>query len=178
MERACEYCGTSLVGKRSDAIYCSREICGWRHLIFKRLTKQVLQKSARLCKYCNDFVPLGARKDCNQCTVECYERSRPFRDQTSKVKRWKRDNPGTFAVQKRSYLSQRRARKSNAIPPWLTRQDKFWTRYYHQAATDLGVTVDHIVPLKGKRVSGLHVWWNMQLLSQSRNVRKHNRHVS
>lgn len=38
-----------------------------------------------------------------------------------------------------------------------------------------GMTVDHVVPLNGRNVSGLHVFWNLQLLSPSANAAKGNR---
>lgn len=78
-------------------------------------------------------------------------------------------------------ISKRRAIKLKATPMWLTEEHfKEIERFYVQAQdlkllTGLEYHVDHIVPLQGKNVCGLHVPWNLQVIPAKENMRKSNR---
>ena len=70
----------------------------------------------------------------------------------------------------RSIQAARRALKLKATPPWLTKELRNKIQEFYDQATKLtketGIQheVDHVVPLQGKNVSGLHVPWNLQVL--------------
>jgi hypothetical protein len=78
--------------------------------------------------------------------------------------------------------AKRHASKLKATPPWLTEQHfaEIKAVYFHardcQVVTGEGYHVDHIVPLQGKNVCGLHVPWNLQVLPAAVNIRKNNRY--
>lgn len=55
-----------------------------------------------------------------------------------------------------------------ATPKWA---DKKAVRKFYLDCPE-GMTVDHIIPIKGKKVCGLHVLENLQYLSASENSRK------
>lgn len=71
-----------------------------------------------------------------------------------------------------AYAAKHRAKRLNAIPAWadLTAIE----RLYVEAAI-AGMHVDHIYPLRGKNVCGLHVVNNLQILSQLENLKKGNK---
>ncbi len=80
----------------------------------------------------------------------------------------------------RAKRARRRAAQRQAIPPWLSTSHKkeilgFYTKAV-EATEQTGILweVDHIVPLQGKTVCGLHVPWNLQLLTQRDNGIKRN----
>lgn len=73
------------------------------------------------------------------------------------------------------YRAKRNARDRRlreAAPPWVDRAEL--KRIYELAAW-LGMQVDHIYPLKGANFCGLHVPWNLQLLTATENAAKGNR---
>lgn len=78
---------------------------------------------------------------------------------------------------------KRRVSKLQRTPAWLT-PDDLWLleQAYELAALRtrlLGVSfhVDHIIPLQGKYVSGLHVPTNVQVIPWYENVAKANKHL-
>ena len=80
-----------------------------------------------------------------------------------------------------SYNSYRRALEVQATPKWLKEEHYkqiesfYWLAKLQCELTDTKYEVDHIVPLKGKTVCGLHVPWNLQLLTERENRSKSNR---
>jgi hypothetical protein len=76
--------------------------------------------------------------------------------------------------------NKRRANKINRTPFWLNKGHLFEIESvytYCSALRKCGFDyhVDHIVPLQGKIVSGLHVPWNLQVIPSLDNKKKGNR---
>ena len=74
-----------------------------------------------------------------------------------------------------------RYRKNKAQPKWLSEEHKQQIREIYrrckQISEETGVPhhVDHIIPIKGKNVSGLHVPQNLQIVTASYNMSKKNK---
>ena len=92
----------------------------------------------------------------------------------------KRKRPATKAL-KAFHEGKRRARRHNATPTWLTPEQHAEIKaVYVEAArltqaTGVRHEVDHEVPLQGENVCGLHVPWNLQILTRVENIRKKNK---
>jgi 5-methylcytosine-specific restriction endonuclease McrA len=75
----------------------------------------------------------------------------------------------------------RRRRFRDATPPWITKEQKQAIRRLYLAAMQLTKTtgeryvVDHIVPIHGEAVCGLHVPWNLRVITQEENLKKSNK---
>lgn len=92
------------------------------------------------------------------------------------TKLWRLNNRGRRGAQNAGY----RASKLNATPPWLTEEQlneikhKYLMREEITRLTGIQYHVDHIHPLKGKNICGLHVPWNLQIITAEENLRKYN----
>ena len=77
--------------------------------------------------------------------------------------------------------SLRKRRHREATPAWLnTKQKQAIKNLYMQAVTLSKITgeryvVDHIIPLINPEVCGLHVPWNLRVITQEENLKKSNK---
>lgn len=75
---------------------------------------------------------------------------------------------------------EREQKIKQACPSWVTKEDKKWMDEIYKASKQIkdqyGVdtAVDHIIPIKGKTVCGLHVPWNLRVVTRSYNSQKLN----
>lgn len=94
-------------------------------------------------------------------------------------KQWLAANPGYSA----EACMKRHALKLQCEPRWLSAEHKAAIKQlYAQAAlltqsTGVQHSIDHIVPLQGSKVTGLHVLWNLQVMPLRENIRKGNRYA-
>lgn len=92
-------------------------------------------------------------------------------------KKWRENNPHLHSAKE----AKRRACKLNATPSWLMPEHLaqinrlYRLRDVISEATNTQYHVDHIVPLQGKSVCGLHVPWNLRVIPAKDNLEKGNR---
>lgn len=108
------------------------------------------------------------------------------------IREWLKRNPGSRREyekkwaqanrsRRRSSLAKRRALQKSASPQWLTAIHKARIQEHYDIATaramQTGVEhhVDHIHPLQGENCCGLHVPWNLQVITASENLAKRNK---
>ncbi len=94
------------------------------------------------------------------------------------AKQWRIFNQEKLNAQ----TARRRAARIQRTPAWLTDdQRQMIENFYFQAKmleieTGIKHHVDHIIPLRGKNVSGLHVPENLRVISAKENLTKNNRY--
>jgi len=105
-----------------------------------------------------------------------YEANKEIRNAKSKA--WQQANKDKV----NAFAAKRHASKLNRTPSWLTKEDLAEIKDIYSMANrrtqveGIQYHVDHIIPLQGKNISGLHVPSNMQILRARDNISKGNRY--
>lgn len=96
-----------------------------------------------------------------------------------KVKKAQKDYHKKNPHKKAEWEAKRRCCKIKATPKW-SELDKISILYekaqWLSSITGLTYHVDHIIPLQGENVCGLHVWSNLQIVQDIINFSKSNKH--
>lgn len=133
------------------------------------------------------FAEYNKREDVKTAKNVWYEANRDQVIQTAKTRpaeqlrayrnTWKENNK----VQVRADTKARRRKHREATPPWLSRKQKSEIRQLYQIAITMTQTtgeqyvVDHIIPLRSDTVCGLHVPWNLRVITREENLKKSNK---
>ncbi len=112
----------------------------------------------------------------NKALVIARAQARPASEKRAYKQRYKEANLDLY----NTLTSLRRRRFREATPPWISRKQKVEVRQLYQIAMTMSRTtgeqyvVDHIYPLRSEVVCGLHVPWNLRVVTQAENLQKSN----
>jgi len=97
------------------------------------------------------------------------------------IEKYKIQRPGMSAHNTRLSELRRHKTRSNCVPKWLTKdqlktmEQIYAFRAIQQMESPVLLHVDHIIPIHGTEVCGLHVPWNLQIITASDNCKKSNK---
>ena len=109
--------------------------------------------------------PRGIESACVSCDKERYARDKDWKNVQKK---------GYYENNKELFIEKSRHRqlaKKNRTPAWA---DRAAIKEIYKNCPE-GHHVDHVIPLQGKTVSGLHVETNLQYLTAEENLKKGNK---
>jgi len=115
----------------------------------------------------------------NKETVKARSNARPIEEKRTHRNKHKKENPELY----KALTSVRKRRHRNATPKWITPEQKLAMRNLYLKAQELTkiagerYVVDHIIPLISESVCGLHVPWNLRVITQEENLKKSNKLV-
>jgi len=197
-------CGTCKEEKPLSAFYKNRLRKDGLGLYCKSCTKKlgkkhyqknravILERARKYYQENRDAALERARKYHQKNQNKCLEKSKKYYQENRDVlKKYYQENRDRYLEYKKAWRkanpelvnanqASRRARMKKAQPPWLTEEhiNQIKAEYKNSKRmknlTGIQHHVDHIVPLAGKNVCGLHVPWNLQVIPAKHNLEKRN----
>jgi len=165
----------------SVRLYCNAKC----KLIRDNKAKRIPHNFTKNCSICNtEFTDTAYRK--KYCSVKCRNKFK-MNNKTRKlfIKKYiasgkrqevcrKYDQSDKGKKCNNYHVALRHARKMQAIPKWVGKEElkQIKVIYYRRKK---GYHVDHIIPLKGINVCGLHVSNNLRIIKAKHNLIKGNR---
>ena len=125
--------------------------------------------------------PGGYAAACRACTQKQHyldywgdpEQNRKQRERSVKNRTAKLNSDPAY---KRAFYLWGSTKKRTEIPPWVCMND-FIPVCREAVELGAGYEIDHIIPLKGKLVSGLHVPGNLRVVPKAVNQAKQNKYT-
>lgn len=152
--------------EKGEKIYFDGKACRHGHVSFRRT-------STGACIGCEEHAKATGKKQ--KYDAEYAQANRASIREN--LRRWKKNNKGKVNAE----TAARHAAKMQRQPKWLTKEERNHIRCIYQVAamrnrtSDIEWHVDHIVPMQGENVCGLHVPWNLRVIPAKENIRKGNR---
>lgn len=132
----------------------------------------------RICKSCNSIKVLQWQKDNKEKhNLKGCRWTKLHKEQKSMyVKIYKQNNKDRYAKLENNRRAKKLQRQFKLTELRKIQLNNIYKKAkYITETTNIKHDVDHIIPLRGKNISGLHVPWNLQIISHSDNCKKHNK---
>jgi len=147
----------------------NRNICLEKRKEYKKANKEKLLLSRRKHRKENSEIINKKNRE--------YLRSKPGQG-AEYVRQYRERNRETFLPLQAAVSAKRRSIKKSATPSWanleVIKQIYIDCKLISEM-TGVPHQVDHIIPLKGKTVTGLHVETNLRIIPTSENLSKNNK---
>lgn len=169
-------------------------VARWRDKNPEALAKMVSEYQSKNANKISEYQKewyKNNKEHCNKRTKEWRKNNAEKDRENSKL--YRKNNPQKFRDYCKSWATKyphkvtaktvrREASKLKATPSWLSDShideilDLYTMAKMFRIYTGIEYHVDHIVPLRGETVCGLHVPWNLQLLPWNENLSKQNKY--
>jgi molybdenum cofactor biosynthesis enzyme len=145
---------------------------------YREANRESLAEKSKTYHRLNREKTLAAQREYRAANPGAFQRWAALNRETLLAKKSarKKSNPAQNAAHAAAYHAAKLQRTVPFTDP--VEIAKVYAQAAELRATGHDVAVDHIVPLRGRRVSGLHVHWNLRVIPRIENLRKHNKEVA